>query len=47
MGSVYKRKRHSCKMCKPHKIGWMPKLSSKQRDLQRTHQTLIRDHVQR
>jgi hypothetical protein len=30
MGSVYKRKRRSCKMCKPHKMGWAPKKKLKE-----------------
>ena len=24
MGRVFKRKRHSCALCKPHKMGWSP-----------------------
>lgn len=31
MGAVYKRKRRSCPMCKPHKMGWEPKATDKQR----------------
>lgn len=25
MGAIYKRKRRSCGLCKPHKRGWAPK----------------------
>jgi hypothetical protein len=31
MGAVYKRKRRSCAMCKPHKVGWSPKRSDRGR----------------
>jgi hypothetical protein len=30
MGKIYKRKRRSCKMCKPHKMGWAPKETKRQ-----------------
>ena len=31
MGAIYKRKRHSCAMCKPHKMGWADKKKIKER----------------
>ena len=31
MGKVYKTKRHSCPMCKPHKMGGAPKHTDRQR----------------
>ena len=33
MGAVYKKKRRSCPMCKPHKMGWEPKQKRKYRQL--------------
>lgn len=35
MGSIYKRKRRSCAMCKPHKMGWEPKRKLRERELLR------------
>jgi hypothetical protein len=32
MGKVYKRKRRSCAVCKPHKVGWEPKRTGKQEE---------------
>lgn len=32
MGKVYKRKRHSCKLCKPHKMGWEKRYTKKEQD---------------
>ena len=29
MGKIYKRKRRSCPMCKPHKVGWAKKNTDK------------------
>ncbi len=43
MGKVYKRKRRSCAMCKPHKMGWDPKQSSKQRELDKVHREEMRN----
>jgi hypothetical protein len=31
MGKIYKRKRRSCAMCKPHKMGGAPADTDKQR----------------
>jgi hypothetical protein len=42
VGKVYKRKRHSCGLCKPHKVGWAPRLKKKQRALFELHETEIR-----
>lgn len=35
MGAQYKTKRRSCPMCKPQKMGWAPKHTSKERMLRR------------
>jgi hypothetical protein len=35
MGKVYKRKRHSCSLCKPHKMHISPKHTDRQRMEQR------------
>jgi hypothetical protein len=35
MGSVYKKKRRSCAMCKPHKMKWAPKAKPQERMLAR------------
>jgi hypothetical protein len=35
MGKVYKDKRRSCAMCKPHKRGWEPKKKAKVRAAER------------
>ncbi len=32
MGRKYKRKKRSCSMCKPHKMGWSDKKKYKERD---------------
>ena len=37
----FKKKRHSCAMCKPHKMGWEPRLMSKQRVLAKLHRAEI------
>ena len=42
MGKVYKRKRHSFALCKPHKMGWAPKLKEKQMFLRKVHEAQIR-----
>ena len=42
MGKVYKRKRHTCALCKPHKMGWAPRLKEKQRALLKLHEAAIR-----
>lgn len=42
MGKVYKRKRRSCCLCKPHKMGWEPKVKLRQRELQRVHEEMMR-----
>ncbi len=33
MGAIYKRKRRSCKLCKPHKMGFADKKKPKERAL--------------
>lgn len=47
MGKVYKRKRRSCAMCKPHKVGWEPKRKDKERELCREHEQEMREARQR
>jgi len=47
MGSVYKRKRHSCGLCKPHKVGWAPKLAHKATQLKREHERETREEQDR
>jgi len=42
MGKVYKRKRRSCALCKPHKTGWAPRLKEKERALRKAHAAEIR-----
>lgn len=39
MGKVYKRKRRSCGLCKPHKTGWAPRFKDRQRGLQKVHES--------
>jgi hypothetical protein len=36
MRKVYKLKRHSCALCKPHKMGWAPRFKEKDRFLRST-----------
>ena len=45
MGGVYRRKRRSCALCKPHKVGWAPGLKDKQRGLLKVHVAEIRAAV--
>ena len=42
MGRVYRRKRRSCALCKPHKVGWAPRLKDRQRGLLKVHESEIR-----
>jgi hypothetical protein len=38
----YKIKRHSCALCKPHKMGWAPRFSDRQRMLMSVHSAEMR-----
>ena len=38
MGKQYKRKRRSCALCKPHKMGWDKKRTPQQAALLKTHE---------
>ena len=42
MGRIYKRKRRSCGLCKPHKTGWAPRLKEKQATLRKVHEKDMR-----
>jgi len=33
MGTIYKKKKRSCSMCKPHKMHWADKKTNKERAL--------------
>jgi hypothetical protein len=37
----FKLKRRSCALCKPHKMGWEPRLKSKQRILAKLHRAEV------
>lgn len=43
MGKVYKRKRRSCAMCKPHKMGWSPKRTNKEVARCKAHEDEMRE----
>jgi len=39
----FRRKRHSCALCKPNKVGWAPRFKERERFLAKVHQTEIRE----
>jgi len=43
VGKVYKRKRRSCAMCKPHKMGWSQKRTDKQEERRKAHEDEMRE----
>jgi hypothetical protein len=43
MGAVYKKKRRSCPLCKPHKMGLAPKNKPQERQAQRLAKKEIAD----
>jgi hypothetical protein len=38
----FKVKRHSCALCKPHKVGWAPRFKEKELMLAKVHRAEIR-----
>lgn len=45
MGNVYKRKKRSCALCKPHKMGGADKMTNRQRFLKNQSQEEIDEGV--
>jgi hypothetical protein len=39
----FKVKRHSCALCKPHKMAWAPRFKQKERVLAKAHRVEIRE----
>jgi hypothetical protein len=47
MRKQYRIKRRSCAMCKPNKMGWANRFTSKEQGLQKVHDKEIKDTLQR
>ena len=47
MGAVYKKKKRSCPMCKPHKMGWDKKNNLKYRQLAAEAEEMIEEALER
>jgi hypothetical protein len=39
----FRRKRHSCALCKPNKVGWAPRFKERERLLANVHRAEIRE----
>lgn len=43
MGKVYRRKKKSCAICKPNKVGWEPARTVKERSLEKAQEEEIEE----
>ena len=47
MGKIYRRKRHSCGLCKPNKMGWAPARTDRERMEEQQAQREVIDEQRR